>query len=514
MSDYSLFFLLLLPFVGAAITPFLRDAARLFSMLVAFLTFVLSVLVAFGTTSGPVTWGGSSNPLALRDIGFSVSLACDGISLWLLLLTTLVTPLVILCTGREVDDQPNARWYYTWILVLLGGLVGSFIAADGLLFYFFFELTLVPTLMLISIWGGPERRQAAGKFFIYTFAGSVFLLVGLIYLGAKAGSFEITRLVAAAQDQSLVPTAHRYWLGLAFLVGFLVKTPVFPLNTWQPQTYSQSPTGAAVLLAAVMSKLGTYGLLRLTLPIGFVGAPGAASNEAIAGLVTTLCLISIVYGGLIAWVQKDMAKLMAYSSVSHLGLCVLAIFAKSTIGLQGALFYMIAHGLSTAAIFLIIGVIRSRTGTQDLSEVSGLFKPMPVLGTLLVLFVMASIGLPITAGFVGEFLSLQGVMNSFGLSITLVAAAGIILGAIYMLHMVAKIGFGPVKLPEGADARDLTGRELAALVPLAVAILFIGVQPTGLLDSFKEEVVSVQKRAIALDTTPQTTESDAFQNGK
>lgn len=510
MSNYSLFFLLLLPFVGAVITPFLRDAARLFSLLVAFLTFVLSVLVSLGAGSGTVAWGGDANPLVLRDIGFSVSLAVDGISMWLLLLTTAITPLVILSTGKEVDEQPNARWYYTWMLVLLGALIGSFIAADGLLFYFFFELTLVPSLMLISIWGGPERRQAAGKFFIYTFAGSVFLLIGLIYLGAKAGSFEITKLVAAAQNPALVPTEVRYWLGLAFLVGFLVKTPVFPLNTWQPNTYAQSPTGAAILLAAVMSKLGTYGLLRLTLPIGFIGAPGAASNEATAHLVTTLCLISIVYGGLIAWVQKDMAKIMAYSSVSHLGLCVLAIFAKSTIGLQGALFYMVAHGLSTAAIFMIIGAIKTRTGTRDISEVSGLFKPMPILGTLLVIFVMASIGLPITAGFVGEFLSLQGVMNSYGLCVTLVAATGVILGAVYMLHMVAKIGFGPLKLPEGAEASDLNCRELTALAPLVLAIFAVGILPTGILNSFKTDVVAIHTKAAVIDTTPQFSEEDVF----
>ena len=491
-TQTALFLLVLLPFIGAAFAAFMRAAtvARAWALLVAFCTFVLSLMVAIDAGDGPVTWGMDAGNTLVTQFGFGVRFSCDGISAWLLLLTTLVTPLAILFAGRRENDVTGGG-YYAWLLVLLGAINGCFVAGDGLLFYFFFELTLVPSLLLIGVWGGPGRRAAAGKFFIYTFTGSIFLLLGLLYLGNKAGTFEITKMIAAAQNPALVSESARLWLALAFLAGFLVKTPVFPLHTWQASTYAESPTPVTVLLAAVMSKLGTYGLLRLTLPIGFVGA----NHPLLTQWVVALCLVSVVYGGLIAWVQHDMARVMAFSSVSHLGVCVLAIFAANTIGLQGAVIYMVAHGLSTAGLFFVIGIIHDRTGTRDLTQVSGLFKTMPVLGTLLVGFTMASIGLPITSGFVGEFLSLQGVETHFNLAVTAIAATGIILGAIYMLNMVAKVGFGPLKLPEGAEPRDVSLRDLLVLSPLAVAVLLLGVMPTPVLDSIKPNVQALERPA-------------------
>ena len=511
MSQTALFLLVLIPFIGAVFAALMSASkvARTWAVLIGFVTFVLSLWVALDVGDGPVRWGfGANNTLALPEIGFGVKLACDGISAWLLLLNTLLMPLVILSVGKSVDEQPNARWYYAWLLVLLGSINGCFVAGDGLLFYFFFELTLVPCLLLIGVWGGPERRKAAAKFFIYTFAGSVFLLIGLVYVGAKAGTFEIGPMVAAAQNPDLVSPAARVWVALAFLVGFLVKTPVFPLHTWQAQTYEQSPTSTTVILAAVMSKLGTYGLLRLTLPIGFVNA----GHSVITEWVIALCLASVVYGGLIAWVQKDLARVMAFSSVSHLGVCVLALFGLSTLSMQGAVAYMLAHGLSTAALFFLIGMIAERTGTRRLDEMSGLFKAMPIAGTLLVLFVMASIGLPITSGFVGEFLSLQGVTSAFGLGVGAVATLGVILGAIYMLNMVAKIGFGPLTAPAGAELRDLNGRDLLILMPLAAAILLLGILPTPVLDSFKRDVAMIRTTPTAVSITqgPAQTEDAAF----
>lgn len=514
MNSSALFLLVLIPFIGAAFAALMKAAkvARVWSLLVGYVTFVLALLVAIDAGDGAVSWGADAgNTLAIPGIGFAVRFFCDNISSWLLVMTSFLTPLAIMNTNPALDDEPGSRGYYAWMLVLLGAINGCFVAGDGLLFYFFFELTLVPSLLLIGIWGGPERRKAAGKFFIYTFAGSVFLLIGLVYLGNKAGSFEIARLVAAAQNPQLVSETARSWLALAFLVGFLVKTPVVPLHTWQAQTYAESPTPVTAILAGVMSKLGTYGLIRLTLPIGFVGG----ANGTLQTWVVVLCLISVVYGGLIAWVQKDMAKIMAFSSVSHLGVLVLAIFSHNTIGLQGAVIYMVAHGLSTAALFFLIGHIQRQTGTRDITQISGLFKRMPIAGTLLVGFTMASIGLPLTGGFVGEFLSLQGVMKGHGFAVTAIAAAGIILGAIYMLNMVAKVGFGPEKVPEGADLKDVSLREVSVLSPLVVAVLLLGVLPTPVLDSFRKDVALIKNPPLAISTTGgAATEADLYPGTK
>lgn len=513
MNSTLLFFLTLLPFIGAVFTAIVpANGTRIWALIISFVTFVLSILIAADAGDGAVTWGmDAGNNLGIAQIGFAVRYSCDSVGSWLVVLTTLLFPLVVLSVSRNIDEGPNSRWFYAWMLVLLGAIIGCFTAGDALLFYFFFELTLVPCLILMGMWGGPDRRAAATKFFIYTFAGSAFMLIGLVYLGSKAGTFEIGKLIETAQNPAIISESARCWIALSLLAGFLVKTPVFPLHTWQAQTYAQSPVSLTVVMAAIMSKLGTYGLLRFALPIGFVGtAPSAVTHW-----IVILCLISIVYAGLIAWVQKDMAKIMAFSSVSHLGVCVLALFALSTLSLQGAVIYMLAHGLSTAALFFLIGMIQERTGTRDITEISGLFKSMPIAGTLLVGFTMASIGLPLTSGFVGEFLSLQGVANAFPFGITAIAATGIILGAIYMLNMVAKIGFGPEKAPQGSNLKDLCGRDLAVLLPIAGAVLLLGIAPTPVLDSVKRDLAMVRTVGMKPDTSTNTlhTEEDAFSKG-
>lgn len=496
MPSSALILLLVLPFFGAIVAPFIRAAAlaRTWAVLVSVATLAVAAMTFINAPAGEQFY---LPKLEIAELGFAVRLAMDGISVWLVLLTCLVTPLAVLATEKRIAEQPGANSYYAWILMLLGALLGTFLAADGLLFYFFFELTLVPSILLIGLWGGPDRKSAATKFFIYTFAGSVFMLIGLIYLRAHAQSFEIRQLVIAAQAMG----SKRVWVALAFLIGFLIKTPVFPLHTWQPLAYAEAPTSTTVILAAVLSKLGTYGLIRLTLPIGFV-TDSITGYSWVNDLVTILCLIGIVYGGLIAWVQKDMVRLMAYSSLSHLGLCVLAIFAGSTLSLQGAVAYMVAHGLATAGVLMCISMIASRTRTRDLKEMSGLFAKTPVVSTLLVFFTVASIGLPITSGFVGEFLSLQGVMNHYGLGVTIVAATGMVLGAIYMLHMVAKVGFGPLKAPEGADLSDITARETGALLPLIAAVLLMGILPTPMLNSFKSDVQRIATEIPVVNDQP------------
>ncbi|GIW76412.1 MAG: NADH:ubiquinone oxidoreductase subunit M [Phycisphaerae bacterium] len=484
MASTALFLLILVPLIGAIFATMMKSVVivRSWALLVSFLCFACAIVAGVSLEPGQaITWGVvGNNPISIPEIGFGFRLACDGISLWMILLATLVTPLAVLSVDDSINRQENAHWYYAWMLLLLGGLTGTFLSADALLFYFFFELTLIPCLFLIGIWGGVERRQAAGKFFIYTFSGSVFLLVSIIYLASRAGSFQISTMT-----QTAYTSQELFWCGMGLLIGFLIKTPVFPLHTWQPLAYAEAPVAAGAVIAAVLGKLGTYGLLRLTVPIAFTGVE---TNTVLIHVVVVLCLIGIVYGGLIAWVQKDMIRLVAYSSLSHLGLLVLAIFAGSVLSLQGAVVYMIAHGLSTAGLFLVIGMIASRTGTRQFEDVSGLFVRMPVLSTLMVIFVMASIGLPITSGFVGEFLSLQGVMNRFGLGITILAATGMVLGAIYMLHMVARIGFGPLKLPEGVVVKDGSFREVIVLAPVVVAIFLVGIVPTPILDSFKPDV--------------------------
>jgi NADH-quinone oxidoreductase subunit M len=397
------------------------------------------------------------------------------------------------------------------MLVLLTAMLGVFIARDLLLFYIFFELTLIPMFFIIGIWGGAERRFAAGKFFLFTFAGSVFTLAGVIYLGNKYGTFDISTVTAYAQSgasHGFIPalTPQERWLVLlAFMAGFAVKVPLFPVHTWLPLAHTEAPTAGSVILAGVLLKLGTYGLLRLAIPIGMID-PMQINNIAFpdaARAIAVLCIIGIIYGALCAWVQKDVKKLVAYSSVSHLGFCVLGLFALNAIGMQGSVLYMINHGLSTGALFLCIGMIYDRYHTRDIDQLSGLARIMPKLAFFLVLFAMSSIGLPGTNGFVSEFLTILGAYTSttLGPLFGSVAALGVILGAVYMLHMLARIIFGPLKFPQAHDgdahapadhghggdvhydtkSNDIGFREISILVPIAIAVIVLGVVPTSLL---------------------------------
>jgi NADH-quinone oxidoreductase subunit M len=383
------------------------------------------------------------------------------------------------------------REYYAWLLFLTAGMFGVFAARDVLLFYVFFEFTLVPLYFLIGIWGGGDRRYAANKFFLYTFAGSVITFSGILYLAARAAalakaagggflvSFDLLRLSSVA-----LTTDEQILLFAAFFAGFAIKVPFFPLHTWLPLAHTEAPTAGSVLLAGVLLKLGTYGFLRFSLPM----VPEGAVYWAQA--MGWLAVIGIIYGALCCWVQQDVKKLVAYSSVSHLGFCMLGMFSLVPVGLSGSVLYMINHGLSTGALFLCVGMIYERYHTRDMNQLGGLAKQMPILAFFLMVFTFSSVGLPGLNGFVSEFTVLFAAYNSpvLGPLFGALGATGILLGAIYMLYMAGKVLFGPLQEPHhtpdlaAVGTRDLNAREIATLAPLAVLCLVLGVAPRIITD--------------------------------
>ncbi|MGA3068335.1 MAG: NADH-quinone oxidoreductase subunit M [Tepidisphaeraceae bacterium] len=498
--------LLVIPGVGALLCALLpASISRWWALMVSLATLVVAVVMGmqfdYGVSSSN-TMQFTYDGYQLERIGASFSVGVDAISLWLVLLTALLMPLAVLASFKSIGDR--VREYYAWMLLLLAAMLGVFVARDLLVFYIFFELTLVPMFFVIGIWGGPERRYAAGKFFLFTFTGSVFTLAGAIYLGCLAGTFDIHSVVQFAQTE-LTPT-QRHWVLLALLAGFAVKVPLFPVHTWLPLAHTEAPTAGSVILAGVLLKLGTYGLLRLAVPIGLIETGGVAFPRALA-FIGGLCVIGIIYGALVAWVQQDIKKLVAYSSVSHLGFCVLGLIALNTQGIEGSVLYMINHGLSTGALFLVVGMIYDRYHTRDINQLSGLAKRMPVLAFFFVLFTFSSIGLPGLNGFVSEFLTILGAFTSpyLGIYFGSAAALGIILGAVYMLHMVARVIFGPLKTPElheghsghgghdeGSVPGDIGCREIGILIPLSIAVVWLGVYPAPLLRSMNAPVQSMQ----------------------
>jgi NADH-quinone oxidoreductase subunit M len=513
--------LILVPLVGALVGAALPNPrlARTWALIVSLATFAVAMgLVAQFNWHAPAKNVGESvqlrfgpvdsdtrSTLSLPAVGFKFSLGVDSISLWLVILTVFLTPLAIAASFESIKDR--SKEYYAWMLALLAAMNGVFVARDLLLFYVFFELTLIPMFFIIGIWGGPERRRAAGKFFLFTFAGSVFTLAAVIYLGLNAKSFAIEDVVRYAQTAFNEPGRQhiRLWLALGLLAGFAVKVPLFPVHTWLPLAHTEAPTAGSVILAGVLLKLGTYGLLRLAIPIGFVGQAGPVSLGLLQ-LIGLICVVGIIYGALVAWVQQDIKKLVAYSSVSHLGFCVLGLAALNTIGIQGSVLYMINHGLSTGALFLVIGMVYDRYHTRDINQLSGLAKRMPILAFFFVLFALSSIGLPGLNGFASEFLTVLGAFTSktLGIRYGVFAALGVILGAVYMLHMVARVIWGPLKTPaldhgHGHDndhhdaPGDLNGREIAILVPIALAVILLGVMPNAVLKTILPSSQLVQK---------------------
>jgi len=470
----------------------------------------------------------------LPRLGLTLSVGVDSVSLLMIALTALLGPICVAASTTAITERE--RTYYAWLLILQGAMTGVFAARDLIVFYTCFEFTLIPMYVLISLYGSTNRRKAAIKFFMYTFTGSVIALAGLAFVawrhatggadgagGGTAWTFDIATLEATAQGLS---RREQAWVLLALMAGFAVKVPLFPLHTWLPLAHTEAPTAGSVLLAGVLLKLGTYGLYRFALPF----APVAALEYA--PLIGVLSVVGILYAGLICWVQTDVKKLVAYSSVSHLGVCVLGLFAVNAAGVSGSILYMINHGLSTGALFLCIGMMYERYHTRSMKELGGLAKVMPVWATFMVFFTMASVGLPGLNGFVSEFLCLLGAfqassawgsgawgsmggmtggqvpgatMGNLGPWFAAIAGIGMIVAAIYLLYMVGRVVFGPLAEPGGhrhgyhaghgaEDAhpsplpRDLNLREVGTLLPLAIACVALGVYPKPLLDAIEAPV--------------------------
>lgn len=416
----------------------------------------------------------------IERLGANYALGVDGISLWFVLLTAFITVIVVISAWQVIQKRVAA--YMAAFLILSGLLVGVFSATDGLLFYVFFESTLIPMFVIIGIWGGPNRVYAAMKFFLYTLLGSLLTMVAIIYLWYKSGgSFDISTwrdLPLGEHEQILI--------FIAFFLAFAVKVPMWPVHTWLPDAHVEAPTGGSIVLAAIMLKLGAYGFVRFSLPI----APDA--SHELSGFMIVLSLVAVIYIGFVAIVQPDMKKLVAYSSIAHMGFVTLGFFIFDTLGMQGALVQMISHGVVSGAMFLCIGVLYDRMHSRQIADYGGVVNTMPRFAAFFMLFSMASCGLPATSGFVGEFMVILSAVH-FNFWVGLLAALALILGAAYSLWMYKRVVFGEVKNPEVAALKDIGSRELLMLVLLSVATLFVGVYPKPFTDVMQASVVALEQ---------------------
>ncbi|HSP15790.1 MAG TPA: NADH-quinone oxidoreductase subunit M [Thermoanaerobaculia bacterium] len=466
-----------LPVIAAVIIAFVpKDAAgtiKGLGLLAAIATFVASLGIVLGFQEGVAGYQLVEMRPWIPQWGIHYALGVDGISLWLVMLTTLLTPVVLLASWNTIHKHPKE--YVISFLIMEAAMIGVFMATDLILFYVFFELTLLPMYLIIGVWGGTRRIYAAIKFFLFTITGSLLMLFGIIYIGFQhyhatgEASFYITDLY----NVGVTPFAQTL-LFFAFSLAFAIKVPLFPLHTWLPDAHVEAPTGGSIILAGVMLKMGTYGFLRFVLPY----FPQASHRYA--PLLIALSVIGIIYGALVAWVQPDMKKLVAYSSVSHLGFCVLGIFAMNQTSVEGSILQMINHGISTGALFLLVGVVYERRHTRKLEDYGGIAKTMPVYATLFVIAMLSSVGLPGLNGFVGEFLILSGSFQTNPRA-AVIAATGVILAAIYLLWLIQKVFYGPITVEANRSIPEIAWNEIAAMVPLIVLMVWIGLYPNPFL---------------------------------
>jgi NADH-quinone oxidoreductase subunit M len=478
-----------LPILAAFVVLFtprqMAGFIRGFTVLMMAAVFLISLRLIGGDYS-TAAMQFSERHVLVPTYGITYSVGVDGMSLWLVLLTTLIMPLATFASWTHI--QTKLKEYAICLLVLETAMLYAFVALDLFLFYVFWELMLVPMMLIIGIWGGVQRIYASVKFFLFTMVGSLLMLVAILYLVAQYKeqtglyTFELSQLRLL-----LLPATAQFWLFCAFALAFAIKVPMFPVHTWLPDAHVQAPTGGSVILAAIMLKIGTYGFLRFAMPLFPAGSHRCSSTLAL------LAVIGILYGAYCAWVQPDLKKLVAYSSVSHLGFVMLGIYSLSSHGLSGSILQMVNHGISTGALFLLVGVIYERRHTRQLDDFGGLAKVMPMYALVFVVVTMSSIGLPSTNGFVGEFMILSGAVMSeplgrHGPLAALFGTMGVILAAIYLLHAVLKMFWGPLDKHENEGLADLSTRERWVLAPLVLLIFYIGLFPGRMLTDMKPSV--------------------------
>ncbi len=477
-----------LPLLGGLALLFVpnekREVFQKGSVAIMVVSFLLSVPLWFQYDRGSAAVQFAYSVSWMPSLGVKFSVGMDGISLLLWLLTTFTGPIAALCSWGNIEE----RWkeYYVWMLVLQTSLLGVFIAQDMLLFYIFWEVMLVPMYFLIGIWGGPQKLYAAIKLFLYTLSGSVLMMVAIFaiyFLQHKTNNtydFSIESFQAMAPVIAQQTKAFQVLLAMAFFLAFAIKVPMFPFHTWLPDAHVQAPTAGSVILAGIMLKMGTYGFVRFLLPIVPDG------TKMLMPWFLALAIIGVIYGALVAMVQKDMKKLVAYSSVSHLGLCMLGIFALNPWGLKGAMFQMLNHGISTPGLFLAVGIVYERRHTRMIADYGGLSKTMPIYATIFMLMTMSSIGLPLLNGFIGEATILMGTFQTWPW-VAVLATSGIILGAAYMLWMFQRVMFGPIS-EVNTKMADLNMREIAYFTPLLIMAVWIGLYPKPFMDIMDKPV--------------------------
>ena len=492
--EHILSILIFFPAFAAAIAFVVdKNAIRTYGIIVTAIEFILSCFVWYSFDSSVAGMQFSEYIPLISSYGIAYNLGIDGISLFLVIMTTFMT-MISLIGLTETKDLKNL---IITVLFLEMTMVGVFVALDAIVFYVFWELSLVPMLYIVGAWGGKLRIYASVKFFLYTFLGSLIMLVGMLYLAyiyfQTTGNWSFSLL---DWNMLMLPFNMQMWLFVAFFAGFAIKVPMVPFHTWLPYAHGQAPTIGSVILAAVLLKMGTYGFIRFSLPL----FPDASVAMMIP--MAVLALIAIVYTAMVAYAQEDIKQVIAYSSVSHMGVIILGIFALNVEGIGGSIFLMISHGIVSGALFMLVGVLYDRRNTKMMSEFGGLAKVMPMYAVIFGVMLMASVGLPLTIGFVGEFLSLLGF---FAVSPTLTAVAGltIILGAVYMLVLYKKTFFGPITNPINEKLKDIKGREVAALVPLTMLVVILGVYPKPILEPVDKSVKQLVQVMYLKSVTPE-----------